>query len=87
MNQYEINTKRKGFKTYGRKDGQSNGSPFGRGIKVICIQCGRTLSRYDNTHRYAFCFCCRKALFPETIGPFKPDRNKPRRLYPNGQSL
>ena len=35
-------------------------------LRRVCNTCGRTLSRYDNLKNYAYCYSCRRILFPET---------------------
>ena len=43
-------------------------------IRAICIGCGRTLGRYENLHRFAYCYNCPKVLFPETVYSVKTAR-------------
>lgn len=38
-------------------------------ICTMCTGCGKPLGRYENQNRLAFCFECRKILFPDTINP------------------
>ena len=54
--------KRRGFSR------RSFGGQWNFVVRAVCLGCGRTLGRYENLHRLAFCYNCRKVLFPETIG-------------------
>jgi hypothetical protein len=36
-------------------------------ICTVCVGCGKPLGRYENLNRLAYCFDCRRILFPETI--------------------
>lgn len=40
-------------------------------VRVVCIGCGTTLGRYELYHELAFCFNCRKFLFPDTVYTFE----------------
>lgn len=57
------------YNGYKRQSGyrRSNNRQWDYIICKVCIGCGKPLSRYDNLRGYAFCFKCRKTLFPETI--------------------
>ena len=50
-------------------------------IRMVCIGCGKTLGRFETKHGFAYCFNCRKILFPETIGNFKSSRNSRPSFY------
>jgi hypothetical protein len=41
-------------------------------IRTVCTGCGKTLGQYENLNGFAFCFDCRKILFPETIVGHEP---------------
>ena len=49
-------------------------------ICTICVGCGKPLSRYENLNRLAYCFDCRRILFPETIA--RPVSHAKRFPYP-----
>lgn len=51
-------------------------------IRVVCNGCGRTLSQHEVRNGLAYCFSCRKVLFPETIPSYEPAR----RSYPYPRS-
>ena len=36
-------------------------------IRFVCGGCGGTLGRYEVNKHLAFCFHCRRFLFPETV--------------------
>ena len=36
-------------------------------LRKVCMGCGRTLGRYELYNNYAWCYNCRKYLFPETV--------------------
>lgn len=36
-------------------------------IGTVCCGCGKLLGRYENLNRLAYCFSCRRILFPETV--------------------
>jgi hypothetical protein len=38
-------------------------------ICTVCAGCGKPLGSYENQNRLAYCFDCRRILFPETIHP------------------
>jgi hypothetical protein len=78
MNTYEIYNRRKadrafngGNRAFKRRTfpRRSFGGQWDYIVRAVCLGCGRTLGRYENLHRLAFCYNCRKVLFPETIGP------------------
>ena len=56
-------------------------------IRIICIGCGRTLGRYENLHRFAYCFTCRKVLYPETVYSVKTAQSRPLSSHSRGHSL
>jgi hypothetical protein len=47
-------------------------------ICKTCIGCSKPLGRYDNLKGFAFCYHCRKILFPETVFYSRPF---PKRYY------
>jgi hypothetical protein len=53
-------------------------------IRSVCTGCGKTLHRYDNLNRYAFCYSCRRILFPETISSGRASRDRSRYHRPRG---
>ena len=76
MDTYEINQERKAFEAENgsrseyKKDLQ-NGGQWDFIIRAVCLGCGRTLGRYEINHNLAFCFTCRRILFPETVARTK----------------
>ena len=54
----------------------AQGSPWDFIIRAVCSGCGKTLSRYDNIRKFAFCYQCRSVLWPETVIPFKAFRKR-----------
>jgi len=36
-------------------------------IRMLCICCGGTLSQWDVSHHWAYCYSCRKVLYPESV--------------------
>jgi len=55
--------------TYERrpKTWRSKHRQWDRIICTVCVGCGKPLGRYENLNRLAYCFDCRRILFPETI--------------------
>jgi hypothetical protein len=54
-----------------------HGGKFDRIIRVLCLGCGRTLHFHEQVKGYAWCYSCRRALFPESFlcdEPREPDR-------------
>jgi hypothetical protein len=35
-------------------------------IGTVCLGCGKLLGRYEELNRLAWCYSCRRILFPET---------------------
>jgi hypothetical protein len=42
----------------------------------ICAGCGKPLGKYEYRNNLAFCYQCRKILFPETVSPDETFRIK-----------
>jgi len=56
-------------------------------IRAVCSGCGRTLRQYEVRNRLAYCFSCRRILFPEPMPAYESSGR--RRYYPSrsrGQS-
>jgi len=51
-------------------------------VRAVCCGCGRTLNQYEVINRHAYCFSCRRILFPEPIHAYE----SPRRRYPHAGS-
>ena len=43
-------------------------------VRAVCLGCGKTLGRDELINGYAFCFNCRRVLFPETVYPYQTPR-------------
>ena len=56
-------------------------------ICTVCTGCGKPLSRYENLRGLAFCVSCREILFPETVTPYKSQRQRLPYARPRGQFL
>jgi hypothetical protein len=56
---------------------RSTNRQWDRIIRTLCTGCGKPLGRYENQKRLAFCFECRRILFPDTINP-KESWRKPK---------
>jgi len=57
------------------------GGRWDKVIRVVCLGCAKTLGRYELLHGLAFCFECRRVLFPETVYANKSARNKAPSFY------
>lgn len=44
-----------------------NGGLWDQMVRGVCIGCNGTLSHSELKRRLAFCYSCRRVLFPETI--------------------
>jgi len=53
--------KRRGFSR------RSSGGQRGCVVRTVCFGCGRTLGRYENLRGLAWCYNCRRILFPDTV--------------------
>ena len=49
------------------KNWRSPNRQWDRIIRTVCTGCGRPLGRYENENKLAFCYQCRRILFPETM--------------------
>lgn len=55
-------------------------------VRAVCSGCGRTLNQYDVRYRHAYCFSCRKILFPEPINVYESPRRRNYHSRPRGHS-
>ena len=53
----------------------------------VCSGCGKPLGKYEYRNNLAFCYQCRKILFPETVSPHETFRNKNTHFPSKGHSL
>ena len=77
MDKYKINEIIKGVgvcykDTYSQQKAgyeyrRSKNRKWDRIICVLCVGCGKPLSKYDNLNRHAYCIGCRKILFPRLL--------------------
>jgi hypothetical protein len=59
----------RGYSTFRRpKTWGLSGRKWDSIIRMVCMGCGRSLSRYEVYNELAWCFDCRKFIFPETVG-------------------
>lgn len=61
-----------------RGGSRSRGGQWDYMVRAVCIRCKKTLTRYELLNGLAFCFNCRRVLFPETIETHEP----PGRRWP-----
>ena len=43
-------------------------------VRAVCLGCGKMLGQVELIKGYAFCFNCRRVLFPETVYPYQRPR-------------
>lgn len=59
----------------------------GDAIFTLCTCCGKILGGYEDFKSLAFCFNCRKALYPESFDWKKFRKKKHPQVQPWGQFL
>ena len=45
-------------------------------VRAVCSGCGKTLNQYEVRSRLAYCFSCRRILFPEPIHAYESPRKR-----------
>lgn len=96
MNAYElyevnkaINDVSKGYNEIGRsqKTLAPKTNKWDYILRKICLGCNKTLGIYEVQNNLAFCFQCRKYLFPETVYHQDPIKNRFRSLRSRGHPM
>jgi len=80
-----LEARKREYRYYTRSDNHSN-SRKGKWdyiIRAACTGCRRTLSRYNNLHKLAFCFSCPRIFSPETVIVKEYSRKRPYRYQSN----
>jgi len=72
--------------THGSKSWRSEHRMWDYLICKVCAGCGKPLGKYEYRNNLAFCYQCRKILFPESVSPKETFRNN-NHFQSKGHSL
>ena len=53
----------------------------------VCTGCGKPLEKYEYQNNLAFCYQCRKILFPNSVSPHETFHNRRTYFESKGHSL